>query len=66
MNDLGDYAMPEAQFGVGIKRRAYWVAVDAELAHQLAQIARSKRTPFEKLVNRWLREKIREQVQTAQ
>ncbi len=65
-NDLGGYDMPEAQFGVEIKRRAYLVAVDAELAQQLAKIARAQRTPFERLINSWLREKIREQVQTTQ
>ncbi len=59
-NDLGDYELQEVQCGVDIKRRTYWVAVEAELAHQLVQIARSQRTSFEKLIDSWLREKIQE------
>jgi hypothetical protein len=59
-HDLGEYDLAEAQFDVHIKRRAYLVAVDAKLAHQIAHIARAQGTSLEKLIHRWLREKIHE------
>lgn len=62
-HDLGEYwdKMPEADFEVDIKRRVHLVAIDAELANKLTEIARSKEISSEKLINSWLREKILEQ-----
>jgi len=61
-HDLGEYwdEMPEAHFDVNIKRRVHLVAIDAEVADKLTEIARLKQVSPEKLINSWLREKILE------
>lgn len=63
-NDLGEYLgqMPEADFEVDLKREVYLVVLDAEVADKLAEIARSRRTSPEVLVNTWVREKVLEQM----
>lgn len=60
-HDLGDYVdrMPEGDFEVDIKRRKHLVAIDAEIIPKLNEIAKSKRVSSEKLINTWLREKVR-------
>lgn len=62
-HDLGEYweKMPEAHFEVDIKRHTHLIAIDARLAGKLTQIARSKKTTSQGLVNSWLKEKIVEQ-----
>lgn len=62
-HDLGDYwdEMPEAHFEIDIKRRLHLVAIGAELADKLTEMARSRQTSSERLINSWLREKIVEQ-----
>ena len=62
-NDMGEYwdEMPEAHFEVDIKRRTHLVSIDTEIADKLTEIARSKKTSSEGLINSWLREKIMEQ-----
>ncbi len=60
MHDLGQYDLPKVQFSVDIKRCTYLIAVDAELAHKIAHIARAQGTSCEKLIHRWLKEKIRQ------
>jgi hypothetical protein len=59
-NDLGDLweEMPEAYFDVSINRRTHLIALDEKLAHELTEIAKSKRTSSEALVNDWLKERI--------
>ena len=59
--DMGEYwdQLPEAQFDVNIKRTKHLVAIDEEISAQLTDIARSKKVSSEKLVNSWLKEKIR-------
>lgn len=66
-HDLGEYweEMPEAHFEVDIKRRKHLIAIDAELANKLTEIARSKEISSEKLINSWLREKILEQTEMS-
>lgn len=61
-HDMGEYwdEMPEAHFEIDIKKRKHLVAIDADLAEKLTQIAKAKRTPSEKLINSWLKEKILE------
>lgn len=61
-HDMGDYfdMMPEVKFGVDIKRKTHLFSVDVNVAEKLTAIAESKRIPSELLVNKWLREKIRE------
>ncbi|OGG44510.1 MAG: hypothetical protein A3F84_07070 [Candidatus Handelsmanbacteria bacterium RIFCSPLOWO2_12_FULL_64_10] len=62
-HDLGDYLdkMPEAHFEVDLKRDIHLVAIDPELADEVTRIARSKRMTSGRLINSWLREKVREQ-----
>lgn len=62
-HDLGEYwnEMPEAHFDVDLKRRTHLVAIDAKLAGRLSQIARSRQTSSQRLINSWLKEKILEQ-----
>ncbi len=59
-HDMGDYwdQMPEAHFDVDIKRVRHLFSLDARLAEGLTRIARSKGTSSQRLINRWLREKI--------
>ena len=61
--DLGEYwnETAEAHFDVDLKRRTHLVAIDSELASELSQIARSKQTSSQRLINSWLKEKILEQ-----
>jgi len=61
--DLGAYwnQMPEVKFDVDIKRKVHLFAVDADLANRVMEIAKSKHTSSEALINIWLREKILEQ-----
>ena len=62
-HDLGEYwdAMPEAHFEVDIKKRTHILALDAELAGKLTEIARSRHISLEDLADTWLKEKIQEQ-----
>jgi hypothetical protein len=61
--DMGEVweQLPAAHFDVDIKSRTHLVAIEEELAHQLAEIARSQRTSSESLINNWLREKVSKQ-----
>lgn len=60
--DLGEYLddMPEAEFEVNIKQQIYLITLEAELANRLTEIAKSRHTSSEELVNIWVREKILE------
>ena len=60
--DMGDHFrdMPEAKFEVNIKRRTHLFAIDAKLASKLTEIAKSKQTSTESLINDWLKEKIQQ------
>jgi hypothetical protein len=62
-HDMGEYwdELPEVHFDVDLQRRAHLVAIEAELADQLTEIARSRQTSSEGLINSWLKEKILEQ-----
>ncbi len=61
-HDMGDYweQMPTAHFESNIKNRRHLIAIDEELVGQLNEIAKIKKMPSEKLVNSWLKEKLRE------
>ncbi len=58
-HDMGDHwaQMPEAHFGVSLKKKTYLVSVDEEVMKRLSNIARAQQTSAEALVNSWLREK---------
>jgi hypothetical protein len=62
-HDLGEYweEMTEVHFEVDIKRRIHLFALDAELAGKLTEIAKTRKTPSERLIKTWLKEKIHEQ-----
>ena len=59
-NDTSEYwdEMPEVHFEIDIKRRTHLVAIDEKLAEKVTEIARSKKTSSEKLINSWIKEKI--------
>jgi predicted transcriptional regulator len=61
-HDWGDYLeqMPEAEFEMDIERRVHLIALDADLADKLTEIARTRHTSSEALANRWLRERVLE------
>jgi hypothetical protein len=60
-HDTGEYweQLPEAHFDVNIVRRKHLIAIDAEISGKLTEIAQSRKVSSQKLVNSWLREKIR-------
>ena len=60
-HDMGEYweELPEANFDVNIKRTKHLIAIDAEISGKLSEIAQSKKVSSEKLINSWLKEKIR-------
>lgn len=60
-NDLGDYwdGLPEVSFDIELKRRRHLVALDERVASKLSEVARAKKVSSEKLLNSWLRERLR-------
>jgi hypothetical protein len=60
-HDMGEYwdGLPEAHFEVDIKKRRHLVAIDERIVPELNEIAKSKKLPSERLINTWLREKIK-------
>jgi hypothetical protein len=61
-NDLGgDWEkMPEAKFDIDIQKRTHLVAIDEELIERVSAIAREQHIPAEKLINKWVKEKMLE------
>jgi hypothetical protein len=61
-HDLGDFwdQMPEVAFDIHLQRRTHLVAVDEDLLAKIAEVARTRRTSSEALVNALLREKLTE------
>jgi hypothetical protein len=64
MHDMGEYwkEMPEAQFDADIKKRIHLFSLDVELENKLTEFAKLKHVSSEKLINAWLKEKLREQM----
>jgi hypothetical protein len=60
-HDMGDYldGLPKVHFEIDIKKRRHLVAIDERIVPELNEIARSKKLPSERLINTWLREKIK-------
>ena len=54
---LGAFA--RSAFRVNIKRRKHLIAIDNEISGKRTEIARAKKVSSQKLVNSWLKEKIR-------
>jgi CopG antitoxin of type II toxin-antitoxin system len=61
MGELWDQ-MPEADFDIDLRRRRHLVALDDDLASEVAKIARSRHVSSESLINSLLREKLAEPV----
>lgn len=61
-HDMGEYwdKMTEVKFEVDIKKRIHLFSIDAEIESKLTEIAKSKHVSSEKLINRWLKEKVQE------
>jgi hypothetical protein len=59
-HDMGDYPdqLPEVDFDIALKRRKYLVAIDGKLMCKLAEIAKAKKLPAQKLIHNWLEEKV--------
>jgi hypothetical protein len=57
-HDMGEHLdhLREAHFDVDIKRRQYFVAIDAELMKKVAAIAKSREVSPEVLIHDWLQE----------
>ena len=59
-HDMGEYwdRMTEADLDIDIRHRKHLVALDDDLAGEVARIARSRHVSSESLVNSLLREKL--------
>lgn len=59
-HDMGEYweELPEADFDIDIKTRKHLVAIDEEIIPKLDEIAKSKKVSSQRLINRWLKEKV--------
>jgi hypothetical protein len=48
--------IPEVHFDIDIKKRTHLVALDEDLANEVTEIAESKKTSSEALINSWIKE----------
>lgn len=48
--------MPEVHFDIDIKKRTHLVALDEDLANEVTEVAKSKKTSSEALINSWIKE----------
>jgi hypothetical protein len=57
-HDTSEYwdQMPEVHFDIDIKKRTHLVALDEDLANEVTEIAKSKKTSSEALINSWIKE----------
>ncbi len=60
-HDITDYpeVWRETELKVNLLRRSYAVPLSSKLAKELRLVARAKRTTVQRLVNRWLEERLR-------
>jgi hypothetical protein len=60
-HDMGNYweKMPTADFAISMKTRKHLVAIDKEIIPRLNKIAKSRKVSAERLINTWLKEKIK-------
>jgi hypothetical protein len=56
--DYDEYFV-DVDFDVELKPRTHLIAIDGALYEQLRVIARKRRVPAEKLVSRWIAEKLK-------
>jgi len=59
-NDTSEYwdQMPEVHFDVDIKKRTHLVALEEDLANEVTEVAREKKTSSQALINSWIKEKL--------
>jgi hypothetical protein len=59
-HDTSEYwdQMPEVHFDIDIKKRTHLVALDENLANEVTEVARSKKTSSQALINSWIKEKL--------
>jgi len=59
-HDTSEYwdQMPEVQFDIDIKKRTHLVALEEDLANEVTEIARAKKTSSQALINSWIKEKL--------
>ena len=60
-HDLGDYwdlTVPVDDMVFDIKRRRYWVSLEASLSQRLGEVASQSGVTAETLVNLWVKEKL--------
>ena len=59
-HDTSEYwdQMPEVHFDIDLKKRTHLVALDENLANEVTEVARSKKTSSEALINSWIKEKL--------
>jgi len=48
--------MPEVHFDIDIKKRTHLVALDEDLANEVTEVAKSKKTSSEALINSWIKD----------
>jgi hypothetical protein len=60
-HDMGEYSdkIHKVEFEVNIKKHTHLIAINADIANKLTDIARSQHISSAHLVNSWLKEKIR-------
>jgi len=50
--------MPEVHFDIDLKKRTHLVALEEDLANEVTEIARAKKTSSQALINSWIKEKL--------
>lgn len=59
-HDTSEYwdQMPEVHFEADIKKRTHLVALEEDLANEVTEIARAKKTSSQALINSWIKERL--------
>lgn len=57
-HDTSEYwnQMPEVHFDIDIKTRTHLAALDEDLANEVTEVAKSKKTTSEALINSWIKD----------
>jgi hypothetical protein len=57
-HDTSEYwdQMPEVHFDIDVKKRTHLVALNEDLANEVTEGAKSKKTSSEALINSWIKE----------
>ena len=62
--DIGEFlaTQPEIKFEIDIKRKTHLISVNEDVLEILTAIAKNKKMSSSELINRWLKEKIKENI----